>query len=249
MYSQLYFKNKYYQVDLNQPIDISIPLQGGSANLKAWYCDAPEISPVMNEFFTGSVALGGPVNFNNIYFNPHAHGTHTECYGHISKDRQSVTKLIRSFQMPAILLSVEPVKSGEDYIIQKNQLSKIEEFIQDSDTLIIRTLPNSPEKKHFCYSNTNPPYFDERAIQWLVSLGINHILVDLPSLDKEVDGGALRGHHIFWNYPEEPRTACSITEFVYIDNQVHDGLYWLQLGISAFDNDAAPSRPILYPII
>jgi len=32
--------------------------------------------------FVGKVSEGASTNFNDIYFNPHAHGMHTECVGH-----------------------------------------------------------------------------------------------------------------------------------------------------------------------
>jgi hypothetical protein len=71
-------------------------------------------------------------------------------------------------------------------------------------------------------------------------------LVDIPSVDKEIDGGALAFHHAFWNVPEQPITNRTITELIYVPNEVEDGHYILELQLSNFDNDAAPSRPLLY---
>ena len=40
-----------------------------------------------------------------------------------------------------------------------------------------------------------------------------------------------------------------ITEFIYVPNAVKDGEYLLNLMIAPFDNDATPSKPILYEIL
>jgi hypothetical protein len=35
---------------------------------------------------------------------------------------------------------------------------------------------------------------------------------------------------------------------IYINQEVTDGLYWLNLQLPHFELDAAPSRPVLYPL-
>jgi hypothetical protein len=77
---------------------------------------------------------------------------------------------------------------------------------------------------------------------------IQHLLLDLPSVDREEDGGALAAHKAFWKYPEDPRTKATITELIYVDNVVPDGLYLLQIQIAAMELDASPSRPFIYPL-
>jgi hypothetical protein len=93
---KLFLKEGRY-IDTDQPIDISIPLVSGKENLTAWYVDPPRFEPVRANGFIGSVAEGGSVNFKDIYFNPHGHGTHTECLGHITRDVYSVNKSLRTF--------------------------------------------------------------------------------------------------------------------------------------------------------
>ena len=98
------------------------------------------------------------------------------------------------------------------------------------------------------YTQTNPPFLEDVAIYYLLELGVRHLLIDTPSVDKEVDGGALKSHHAFWNYPDNPNILKTITELIYVDDSIHDGSYLLDLQVAAFENDAAPSRPILYKI-
>ena len=75
------------------------------------------------------------------------------------------------------------------------------------------------------------------------------MLIDLPSIDKEKDDGALLAHKAFWNYPKNLRLDATITEFIYVPDAVEDGHYLLNLQTASFVNDATPSRPILYKII
>ncbi len=250
MKTSIQYNNKIYRIDLSAPIDISIRLQNGFDNLTAWHCDSPRFEPVMTEFFTGSVKLGGAVNFKDIYFNPHAHCTHTECLGHISVEDYYVNELIKDYNMPALLSSYYPTETEDgDLIIMPEQITKALESAKEIKCLIIRTLPNDFSKCHKQYSNTNPPYIHPEAIKLIVKAGIEHLMIDSPSIDREEDEGKLEGHHIFWNYPDNPRYNCSISELIYVPEDVKDGVYWLQLGIANFRNDAAPSRPLLFRIL
>ena len=117
------------------------------------------------------------------------------------------------------------------------------------DAVIIRTLPNLEEKKNRQYSNTNPTYMLEETAVFLKEKGIKHLLIDLPSVDKEKDEGKLLAHNAFWNTGGPLRMDATITEFIYVPNHVKDGEYLLNLMIAPFENDATPSKPILYKII
>jgi len=239
---------KTYQTDLSKPLDISIGLRGDAKNPVAWYLDAPKITPVKDGDFIGKVSEGASVNFNNIQFNPHAHGTHTECVGHISREFYSINQTLKTFFFFSKLISVEPEIRGEDRVISE---AILREKIQPNATeaLIIRTLPNFREKQTKKYSHTNWPYLSEEAAVYLRNSGVKHLLIDLPSVDKEKDGGKLLAHKAFWNYPKNTRFDATITELVYVPNFIEDGDYLLNLQIASFENDASPSKPVLYKFL
>jgi hypothetical protein len=109
-------------------------------------------------------------------------------------------------------------------------------------------MPNHPDKMIRHYGNTNPPYLDSGLAERMAGDKILHLLLDPPSVDREEDGGALKAHKAFWQYPEGVRLDATITEMVYIDNVVPDGLYLLQIQIPALALDASPSRPFIYPL-
>ena len=240
-----------YYIDTDKPLDISIPLVAGTDNLRAWYVDPPKMTPVMEHGFNGSVEGGGAVNFRNIFFNPHGHGTHTECLGHITKEIFSINKTMRTFFSKAQLITIEPIEiinteyKEKDHVITLEQLEMIS-FEEGIESLIIRTKPNSLEKTHKNYSATNPPYLSIECIELIESLKIKHLLIDLPSVDRESDGGKLVFHHAFWGVPDNPNYERTITELIYIEDTIKDGVYILDLQVAPFENDASPSRPVLY---
>lgn len=248
MKAEIHLINRQVTIDLAQPLDISIPLEASRQNPNAWYLDAPVISPVVMGDWVGSVKKGASVNFNDIQFNPHAHGTHTECVGHISEEFYSVQKTLKRYFFTAEVISVTPESQDNDHVISA---ASIKELLGSNkpEAVVIRTLPNPALKKTKQYSNTNWPYLTDQAATFLREIGVVHLLIDLPSVDKEKDDGALLAHKAFWNYPEHTRFGATITEFIYVENHIKDGSYLLNLQTAPFVNDATPSRPVLYKIL
>jgi len=247
MIASIQLEKRKIQIDLSKGIDISTPLRAEEGQVSAWYVDPIQIEPVRAEGFVGSVKEGGSVNFRNILFNPHGHGTHTECVGHITTEVYSVNEHIREYFMMAQLISVEPEKIEDDLVITKDQI--IPHLIENTSALVLRTLPNSADKLKRNYSGTNPAYLSDELLVALREAGIRHLLLDLPSVDREVDGGALLGHRAFWNLNGDIRMNASITEMVYVPSEVKDGEYFLNLQFPSFENDASPSRPLLFALI
>ncbi len=254
MLAKIQINEQIFEVDLSKPIDISIPITNTDQNPIAWYLDKPEISPVVSGDWIGKVSEGSSsTNFNNISFNPHGHGTHTECLGHITHEFYSINDCLKQFFFFADLISVEPEIDGEDLVITKQNISTALSGTK-SEALIIRTLPNKISKLSKKYSNTNPPYLSEEAAIYIREIGIKHLLIDLPSVDKEHDEGKLLAHKAFWNIKnvnylnEDAKMDCTITELIFVDDTISDGNYLLNLQIVNFVNDASPSKPVLYQI-
>ncbi len=256
MKATINYNQTNYTIDFSKPIDISIPLINSEANPIAWYLNQPEISPVVMGDWIGKVSEGkSSTNFNNIYFNPHAHGTHTECLGHITNDFYNVNESLTTFFFLAQLATFEPtiLENGDAVIL----LSQIEDVWKNNGqkAFVIRTMPNLEEKKSTKYSHTNPPYLEAAAATFLREKGIEHLLIDLPSVDREEDEGKLAAHKAFWNVKNtkelnaDARLNATITEMIYVPNEIKDGLYFINLQIASFVNDASPSKPVLYKII
>lgn len=248
MIATIQLKSKKIKIDLSQPLDISIPIRNGKKNVNAWYIGPPKIEPETFDEDVISVSEGASVNFNTITFNPHSHGTHTETVGHIVAEKHSINKALKQFFFMAEVITVAPEKFEGDAVISAKQLRfAIGNKVRDA--IVIRTLPNLKDKKTMQYSNTNWPYLQQDAIEYLVKKGVKHLLIDLPSVDREKDGGELRSHNAFWNTKGVLRKDATITEFIYVSNKIDDGCYMLNLQIAPFENDATPSKPILYKVL
>ncbi|WP_375561193.1 cyclase family protein [Bernardetia sp. OM2101] len=282
--------NQNYTADLSKPLDISIPLQAGNHNANCYHAEEPTFETIRFEgVFIGSVAEGGVCNYQRVSLTPHGNGTHTECYGHLNnqeKNNVTINQCLKTFWFVARLITLEPKKitekeleNGEfgqlkeiaeidDEVILKKHLEKKLNELEKEDNnsipyeaLIIRTLPNSDDKKTRNYSGQNPPYLEPSIGEFLAQKNINHLLLDLPSVDKEWDKGKLSVHKGFWNILtkntndknsesdfSEVRKNATITELIFVDNQIKDGMYLLNIQIPSLEIDAVPSKPVLYSI-
>ncbi len=245
------YNKKPYKINFSKPIDISLPLKDGFfENPNCFFAPPVEIFPVKTDSFIGDTQQGGLVNFKNVKINPHGNGTHTECVGHISKEVYNIDQCLKQFMFKAQVVSIYPEKQDNgDLVITRRHLEMLIDTPLNFDAIVIRTLPNDDYKKKAQYSGTNPCYFHHDATRWLVEHNISHLITDLPSVDREEDGGKLLAHHEFWRYPNDIRENCTITELAFIPNNVKDGDYFLQFQITSLQMDASPSKPVLYKVI
>ncbi|MBX2961090.1 MAG: cyclase family protein [Cyclobacteriaceae bacterium] len=240
--------NKTYTTNLEDPIDISLPLREGENNPNCYWADPVKFETIRMGNFVGSVKEGGPVNYQKITLTPHGNGTHTECYGHISADGATINQNLNRFHFVTEVVTIIPeVNAVGDYVITEKILIE-KKLMPGTQALVVRTHPNDVVKKAKQYSGTNPPYIEANAIAQLVKHGIQHMLIDLPSLDKEVDGGALAAHKAFWSFPGNTRKNATITELIFVPDEIPDGLYLLNLQIISLETDASPSKPVLYKL-
>lgn len=249
MKATIEIKGQQYSFDLSVPMDISIPI----GQVTCFYSTPFTATPYTNGDFVGAVKAGAPVNFFDVQMNPHGNGTHTECLGHITKEQESVHEQLTQFHFVAQVVSVDlGEKENGDRIITRAQLVASSPAALP-EAIVIRTLPNLPSKLHADYSGTNPPYLTSEAMTFLVEQGVKHLLLDLPSVDREEDEGILAAHHIFWKVDghqasDASRSDCTITEMIFVPDDIEDGLYLLNIQIPSMQLDAAPSKPVLYQL-
>ena len=236
-----------YEIDLDKPLEIGIPLNPFHKNPSCFYAGQPTASPMIYEGYVCSKEAGAPVNFYEMKFVPHGNGTHTECVGHISSDFEKVNNKINNPFFVSELISIKPkLLENGDHVITKDQLN--ERIRHESSALIIRTIPNFINKINKNYTETNPPYLTEDAMRFIVDKKYKHLLLDLPSVDKEKDDGLVMNHKIFWDVEQQLRQEKTISELIFVPDNIVDGKYILQLNISNIVLDAVPSRPVLFQI-
>lgn len=269
MILKTYIESKEYTFDSEKEIDISIPLKFNGEQPNAYGVKKARAETFLSDKFVGDTRRGGSCNFEEYTLIPHCNGTHTECVGHISNERISIHENIKDIMIPAVLISVKPEiadKTSDTYDPQKNKddllitKAALDTSIRKFGTgflnaLIIRTLPNDDAKKTRNYIEEPPPFFSLEAMEYISSLNVNHLLVDIPSVDRTFDEGKLSAHHIFWNVEQgsheidkRDHSFKTITEMIYVPDDVKDGNYLLNLQVAPFAVDASPSRPVLMKI-
>jgi arylformamidase len=249
------------RADLARPLDLSIPLEFDGPQPAHFGAAAASARPLEVGGFVGDTRRGGSCNCSEYRLVPHCNGTHTECVGHVTDERVSVRDALRPGLWVALLMTVTPVTApgSGDPVVTRALLEEARARgpARDAEAWVIRTEPNPPEKMRRHYLGTSPaPYLTSDAVALAVACGIEHLVLDLPSLDRSHDEGQLAGHRIFWGMPPGSRALASarrpratITELAFIPAAVPDGQYFLELGIAPFASDAAPSRPVLFPVI
>ena len=197
------------QVDFSKGNDISIPLFFNGEQPNTYGVDKATSKPYQDGQFIGDTRKGGPCNFETFNLTPHCNGTHTECIGHITEKRISITESLKEEFVPSFLITISPGKTIENYvpnlmsedlvISKKNLKDKLENISSTFlKALIIRTTPNDEHKKTRDYMQQPSCFFTIEAMDYIVSLGVKHLLVDMPSVDRLFDDGILTAHNKFW---------------------------------------------------
>ncbi len=241
---ELNHRGKNYFTDLEKGISLASPLGIAAVEFKAWSVPDVKLTPVTAGNWVGSVRQGASVNFYNISLNPHGNGTHTEGRGHITHEHHSLNQSLKSFHFICRVVRVNPLNINGDQVVSLESLQS--KWQPEGESALI--LATGKYKPGYDFSGTNPPYVQPELMQWLRNNGVSHFLTDLPSVDKEDDGGKLSAHNSFWPMDDVFSETASISEMLAIPFNLTEGLYLLNLQIPAFENDAAPSRPVIYPL-
>lgn len=259
---------------LDRGVSLAIPVEFGSAGPRHFGAGAPASQPFAVEGFSGSVASGASANCSTVTLTPHCQMTHTESVAHLTREAGDTWRVVPRGLLPAVVVSVvpEPAREtnessdpqpwGTDTLISKRRLRAAwpmshpsMKSLPDPVAAIIRTLPNDAGKRTRDYTGQIAPYLTREAVEWLLEKRIEHLVLDIPSLDRTHDEGRLVGHRLFFGLPpgsrsrgDAARSRATITELAFIPDEVPDGPCVLSLAVPAIGGDAVPSQPIVYPL-
>lgn len=246
------FAGRTYAVGLDRPRSLAIPLRFGGAQPGFFGAPPAAARPLAAGGFVGDTTQGGSCNVSELRLVPHCNGTHTESLAHVLHDAPTVADVLPQGLMPALLASVTPAAQGGDRVVTRDS---VEAALADHDdealaAMIVRTLPNDASKLTAVYDDGNqPPFFAADAMDAIVARGVRHLLVDFPSIDRMHDDGRLANHRTFWDVAGAVQAERTVTEMIFVADDISDGTYLLDLQIPAFASDAAPSRPVIYPLV
>lgn len=247
------------EVDLGAPISLVRPVSFETGAPTHFGAPPPQSVPLAVPGFAGTVIEGASCNCRTLTLTPHCHGTHTECVGHLTREPLDAWRVIPETPLLAWLASVEPLAAERtaessdprpqrgDVLITRARLAHSwpRAAASGARALVIRSDTAAASRP--------PPYLSREAAEWIVARGIEHLLVELPSVDRVADEGRLTAHRIFFGLPPGERALAlaarahaTITELACVPEGVPDGAYLLALQAPAIAGDAVPSRPLLY---
>lgn len=264
-------RGREWRIDTKRIHDLSIPLNFAGPQPNFFGAPPATAHALTGDGFVGDVRAGGSCNCATYQLTPHCNGTHTECVGHLSRERIAIldvpppafaiARLVTLAPTPATVTTetTDPMPQPSDDLLTRASLEAAigSDSLTEAAALIVRTTPNSPSKRHQHYGLAqSAPYFSAELMRAIVERGIRHLVVDVPSVDRAADAGRLTAHRIFFGLPagssdatQATRANATITELAYICDEISDGWYALNLQIAPFMADAAPSRPLLMPLL
>lgn len=212
--------------------------------------------------FEGDVSRGASCNCRRVVLIPHCNGTHTESASHLTLQQRNLHEILPVAPMPALLLTVEPVAApddaedslpapqGGDRLVTARRLLQAWRHHADAQprALLLRTGTD--------WRDAAPPYLTRQFMQALVGRGIEHLVTDLPSVDRLADEGRLTAHRTFFGLPAgatdlalATRPEATITELAHFPATLRDGPCALQIQVPAWSGDAVPCRPLHLPLV
>lgn len=239
--------NRDVEVDLSRPIDIALELNFDAKQPRHFGAPAATTEPFAVPGFSGAVATGASCNCNVVTLIPHCNGTHTECVGHLTPERYDAHRVVPRGLVPAVLITVDPTETTQESTDPEPQAG--DKLV--TRAALARDWPRDYEPRAAVIRTTGAAYLTREAAEFLVERNIEHLVVDLPSIDRAQDEGRLTAHRVFFGLAPRAtsgaaRPRATVTELAHIPPDVPDGLYLLEIQTPAIAGDAVPSRPLLY---
>ena len=269
MLAELTIAGQKVRAALDRGVSLAIAVEFGAPGPRHFGAGAPSSRPFSVGNFSGSVAGGASANCSTVTLTPHCQMTHTESVAHLTREAGDAWRVVPRGLLPAVVVSVipEPAREssestdpqpwGTDVLISRRRLRAAWPMTRMVEPVaaVIRTLPNDPGKRSRDYTDLVPPYLTREAVEWLIEKRIEHLVLDVPSLDRTHDEGRMIGHRLFFGLPpgstargDAARSRATITELAFVPDEVPDGPCLLSIAVPAIGGDAVPSQPIVYPL-
>jgi kynurenine formamidase len=221
-------------------------------------------TPLQVGTFNGDVARGASCNCHSITLVPHCNGTHTESVAHLTRERLLLGEIVPLQPLPALLLSIAPV-GAEDTAETADPPPQPGDRLLTARGIAAAWEPHRAQRPaarvlvlrtgDALDARGEAPYLSLEALQLVVARGIEHLVVELPSVDRGEDQGRLAGHRLFFGLPagstrlaDAQRPHATITELACVPAECVDGPCAVQLQLAPWSGDAVPSRPVLFAL-
>ncbi|MDH5404684.1 MAG: cyclase family protein [Candidatus Heimdallarchaeota archaeon] len=212
----------------------------------AFYLPPFQISTFeVKNIFVGDILRGGSCNVTIHNYSPH-NLTHLETSLHIV-DNGIPVSAIPNKHLNGILYLIDLTKTydQDDECIKWDDISEQITNLHPSVTFIALKTYSSTLDQFHDFSGEDPLFLDPFAAKMIHDLKnnkINGLILDLPSIDKETDGGKLLAHRNFLGLPREGIKSTVeefrfIVELAYFEN-LQQGYYYLNITPPKIDDNA-----------
>lgn len=237
-----------FSARLDHPVDLSVGVRFDGTGPSAFDLPPAQQTPFSVPGFVADTAAGAACNVARITLHPHGDGTHTESARHVDHTAPGVDSVRPRAPLLAWLATTRATETGPaDRVIGASALASalLDARGLGATALLLRTGPRS-ERGAVRWSGTNPPYLSAQALAAIREAGIEHLLIDLPSVDRESDGGAMAAHRAFFAGREH---VATITEMIAVPDDLADGPLLLWLATPNIATDAVPCSPVVFSLV
>jgi arylformamidase len=109
---RVFLHGRHWRADAQRPFDLSIPLAFDAPQPNFFGAAAAAGKPLVAGEFVGDVRQGGSCNCATYTLTPHCNGTHTECVGHLTRDRVGVRDIATPAYAIARLVTLAPTPAN-----------------------------------------------------------------------------------------------------------------------------------------
>lgn len=181
--------------------------------------------------FIGDMKRGGSCRVDLHRYSPH-NLTHIESSAHIDENGITLDKIDRNKLSGTVFLA-DLSSIISDFVKWEHLIDKFDHTKMDA--LAIKTSSSLlPQDKDFTQSDAMAVH--HTTAQKFIDLGIDLIILDLPSMDKETDS-TLASHKIFFESDKTTRSQNVIIELAHFHN-LKEGYYYFVLTPPILQTDA-----------
>lgn len=215
---------------------------------QAFYLPNFQVAPVQLDGFIGDTDRGGSCNVNQISFTPH-NLTHIETAAHIIKSGPTVKDIpIQTMHGICQVIDLSDAEFPDNYIHPDHIKSQL---LDHSIQILAIKTPASIIPADHDFSGTDPLSLHPTTGKYLSEHhpDIKLLIVDLPSVDQEDDGGKLLAHRYFLEIEGNSTSKRkAIIELAYFSEIKSSGRYYAIITPARVDLDAMITDVVLFDL-
>jgi len=214
--------------------------------------------------FTGDVRKGGSCNLDVLNYIPH-NLTHVETAAHIVSYDCNPPWIAdipaENFSGIVYVIDLTDIRIEQGRLISRNEIERKLRNNRLPVTMLAIKTKASEFPQDYDFSDKGFIALDAEAAKGIhdYSIVINSkkfiidcLILDLPSIDPERDGGKLSAHRSYFGLPETGHYSQNVEKRILIElayfSEIEEGYYYAVLTPSRFQTNAAATEILFWPL-